>query len=255
MMTGVTAALPERATRRVWLWAGHAAYLGASFHLDAHSTPVHCFALGIDAPFRVITPAGGARVRRSVLVPARTVHRIDAGDGRMLFFYLDPRSVHADYLGAAMLDRSEPIASTHRAEDELLAELSGRADPEETRRILLGGDTPGPVDHRIRDAMNTILDDPAADFGATQLAAAAGLSTSRFLHLFAAHAGTSFRRYRQWARMLSVASAIAEGSDLTTAATAAGFASPSHFSDTFRAMFGLTATTLLSQGTVIVVRR
>lgn len=55
--------------------------------------------------------------------------------------------------------------------------------------------------------------------------------------------------------MLSVASAVAAGSDLTTAATAAGFASPSHFSDTFRAMFGLTATTLLSQGTVIVVRR
>ncbi|WP_280330754.1 AraC family transcriptional regulator [Nocardia wallacei] len=251
----MTAALPERATRMVWLWAGHAAYLGPSFHLDAHSTPVHCFAFGVDAPFRVTTPSAGVRTRRSVLVPARTVHRIDASDGRMLFFYLDPRSVHADRLRAAMLDRSEPIASAHRAEDKLFAALSGRADPEEIRRILLEGEAPGVADHRIRQAMNTILEDPAADLGAPQLAAAAGLSTSRFLHLFAACAGTSFRRYRQWARMLSVASAVAAGSDLTTAATAAGFASPSHFSDTFRAMFGLTATTLLSQGTVIVVRR
>ncbi|WP_068013972.1 helix-turn-helix domain-containing protein [Nocardia mexicana] len=251
----MSATLPARTARTVWLWAGHAAYLGPSFHLDTHSTPVHCFALGVDGPFTVATPEGGARRRRSVLVPARTTHRIDAGDGRMLFFYVDPRSAHADRLRAAMSDASEPIATTHRAEAELLAELHRGADPDELHRILLGGGDSSIVDERIRRAMNAIVDNPGADLAAADLAAAAGLSTSRFLHLFAAGAGTSFRRYRLWARMLSVAAAIAAGSDLTRAATDAGFASPSHFSDTFRAMFGLTATTLLSQGTTIVVRR
>ncbi|WP_280383795.1 helix-turn-helix transcriptional regulator [Nocardia wallacei] len=252
-MTTMSAAPTDRATRTVWLWAGHAAYLGPSFHLDTHSTPVHCFALGVDGPFTVTTPDGGARRRRSVLVPARTTHRIEAGDGRMLFFYVDPRSVHADRLRSAMTDTSEAIAAHHRAEDDLLAELHRHADLDELHRLLLGGGA-AEIDPRIRRAMTAIIEDPSGDLGADELAAAAGLSTSRFLHLFAAGAGTSLRRYRLWARMLSVAASIAAGHDLTRAATDAGFASPSHFSDTFRTLFGLTATTLLSQGTTIVTR-
>jgi methylphosphotriester-DNA--protein-cysteine methyltransferase len=53
--------------------------------------------------------------------------------------------------------------------------------------------------------------------------------------------------------MLHVATAVSKGADLTRAAVDAGFASPSHFSDAFRRMFGLTATTLLGGGVEIVV--
>ena len=52
---------------------------------------------------------------------------------------------------------------------------------------------------------------------------------------------------------LSVAGAVAEGVDLTRAAADAGFASASHFSDTFRTLFGLTATSVLTQGVRIVL--
>jgi methylphosphotriester-DNA--protein-cysteine methyltransferase len=51
-----------------------------------------------------------------------------------------------------------------------------------------------------------------------------------------------------WARMLYVVQQISNGHDLTGAAIAAGFASPSHFSDTFNRMFGLTASKLLDTG-------
>ncbi len=54
--------------------------------------------------------------------------------------------------------------------------------------------------------------------------------------------------------MCHAAGALSDGADLTTAASEAGFASPSHFSDTFRTMFGLSATALLSRQTRIVVR-
>ncbi|WP_220472448.1 AraC family transcriptional regulator [Tomitella gaofuii] len=247
----MTASAPVGATRVVWLWAGHAAYLGPSFQLGAHSTPVHCFALGVDGPFSVTTAADGARTCRSALIPARTTHRIDSGDGRMLFFYTDPRSVHADRLRSAMRDRAGTITSTHRAEGRLLAALRGDVDPGHLCRTLLGGDQRDTVDHRVRQAMDRILDDLAADLSAARLAADAGLSTSRFLHVFSAGAGTSLRRYRLWSRLLAVA-AIEEGGRMTDAAADAGFASPSHFSDTFRAMFGLTATDLLARGTTII---
>jgi AraC-like DNA-binding protein len=227
----------------VWLWPGHAAYLGPSLRLDHHSGSVHCLALGIDHEFTVHT-ATGSRRARSAFIPARTRHRI-AGDGRMLFFYLDPTSA-TDGLLAAMTDRTQAIAYDHRDERALAGQ-----DPEHLRRTLVGS----PVgDQRIRLAMRTLLADPASVRGAADLAREVGLSTSRFLHLFSANAGTSFRRYRLWARMLRVAVAVDKGMDLTTASTEAGFSSSNHFSDAFHAMFGLTASALLAGGTRIVVR-
>ncbi|AJW42362.1 Transcriptional regulator, AraC [Rhodococcus sp. B7740] len=94
---------------------------------------------------------------------------------------------------------------------------------------------------------------PGAVGSAADLAAAVNLSTSRFLHLFAAETGTSFRRYRLWARMLHVGAAVAAGDDLTRASIEAGFASPSHFSTAFNAMFGLSAVALLGGGAQVIV--
>ena len=96
---------------------------------------------------------------------------------------------------------------------------------------------------------------PGVPVTAAEFARDTHLSTPYFLRLFATETGTSFRRYRLWARMLHVATAVSKGSDLTRAAVDAGFASPSHFSDAFHRMFGLTATTLMSGGVKIVVDR
>lgn len=90
----------------------------------------------------------------------------------------------------------------------------------------------------------------AVDRGASLL----HLSKSRFLRQFTAHTGTSLRRHRLWARLLWVGRAVAKGaSRLTTATMNGGFASPSHFSDTFRELYGLTATALLDAGIGFVV--
>jgi AraC-like DNA-binding protein len=77
------------------------------------------------------------------------------------------------------------------------------------------------------------------------MAAMVDLSTSRFLHLFRDQTGTSYRRYRLWLRMMRAADLLRQGHNLTRAATEAGFSSPSHFSDTFHAMFGLRPRQLL----------
>ncbi|SFR28335.1 AraC-type DNA-binding protein [Lentzea waywayandensis] len=195
------AALPEtccpaeRAT--IWIWPGQAAYLGPSLELDPHSGSVHCFALGVDAPF-LLRIGDDEREVRSVLIPARTRHQV-VSDGRMLFLYLEPDL----------------------------------------------------ADDRIRAALDLLQAHPC--LSAPQVAAELSLSASRFLHLFSAHTGTSFRRYRLWVRMLKVAAATAGGADLTRASAEAGFASPSHFSDSFHDMFGLTASTLLRRNARIVL--
>lgn len=55
--------------------------------------------------------------------------------------------------------------------------------------------------------------------------------------------------------MLRAAELIAGRHDLTTAATEAGFASPSHFSETFHRMFGLPPSRLLATGPTISFAR
>ncbi len=65
--------------------------------------------------------------------------------------------------------------------------------------------------------------------GPSRLATLTGLSTSRFLHLFRQHTGTSLRRHRTWLRMMSVVRGIRGGADLSTAAMDAGFAGCDRF--------------------------
>lgn len=145
------------------------------------------------------------------------------------------------------------IGLTHDAEAEILR-LAGADEPDPRAMLAcVSGPESECVDERIVEAMERLRAKPGAMIAAPDLAAAVDLSTSRFLHLFSAETGTSFRRYRLWARMLHVGAAVADGSDLTTASIEAGFASPSHFSDSFRAMFGMSAAALLAGGTRIEI--
>ncbi|MEV4729553.1 helix-turn-helix domain-containing protein [Saccharopolyspora sp. NPDC049426] len=232
---------------KLWLWPGQATYLGAPLLWDQHSTPVHCLAVGVDDAF-VVHSSDGSWRRRSALIPARTRHRIEAGSGRVLFHYLDSASTRTDDVHSLMTEALGAITATHRDEAAVLDHLH---DPGEARRLLLGDASGEFVDPRIRAAMNSLLAEPERERDASTVAAEAGLSTSRFLHLFSEQAGTSFRRFRVWARLLRVGAAVEAGANLTTAATDAGFASASHFSDTFRRMFGLSATALLASGAEI----
>jgi AraC-like DNA-binding protein len=107
------------------------------------------------------------------------------------------------------------------------------------------------IDPRIVLAAAWIRAEPATTLSSRELAAEAGLSESRFLHLFRDEVGTSLRRYRLWVRLLAAGTAISAGKNLTTAAVDSGFASPSHLADRFKATFGLSATQLLGTGAIL----
>lgn len=87
------------------------------------------------------------------------------------------------------------------------------------------------------------------DFGRMRDAAElACLSPSRFRARFHAQLGLPFRRYRMWRRMALVMRSISHGNNLTTAAFEAGFSSSAHLSSSFKRMFGLSASELISLG-------
>lgn len=245
MTPATVAALPETGCPALWLWPGQAVYAGPSLDLGQHSGSVACLAVGVDDVFTV----DGLAVRTALIAP-RFRHHLVAHGERMVFCYLDVASTREQACRSRMAHGTGPVRHGH-VEEAGLVSAGARLDTGTVPHWLdlAGPVSPASVDGRIAAAIRHLAGHPTVS--AAELAAGAGLSVSRFLHLFREHTGTSFRRYRLWARMYRVGRTIACRGDLTAAAADAGFASPSHFSDAFHMMFGLRPSALLATGITI----
>ncbi len=97
-----------------------------------------------------------------------------------------------------------------------------------------------PRDPRVRRTAALLRADPASPHTVASLAALVALSPSRFAHLFAAQTGRAPMEALRRAR-LDHAAHLLEATDLDVGrvARASGFASPFHFSRTFRDRFGV----------------
>ncbi|WP_369690801.1 helix-turn-helix transcriptional regulator [Nocardia crassostreae] len=174
----------------------------------------------------------------------------------MVFCYLDPASDRALSCRERMGCWHGVVGVGHAAEGELAALGGGFGDgarelADERAAELLALVAPTRahiIDERIAEAVRAVREDPAKAVPARELAVRAGLSESRFLHLFRQEVGTSLRRYRLWVRLMHAAKLSAAGHNLTTVAVEAGFASPSHLADRFRTTFGLSASRLIASG-------
>jgi AraC-like DNA-binding protein len=245
-------ALPETCCPTLWLGPGQAVYAGPSLDLGPHSGSVSCLAVGVDDSFTIRAASGGCTARTALIAP-RFRHQLISHGGQMLFCYLDATSARERACRLRMSGGDHPLRYDHLEESVLIRLGTRLDDPAAAQRWLnlVGPAESGAVDGRIDTAARHLRERTNPTVAAAELAAGAGLSTSRFLHLFKEHTGTSFRRYRLWARMLRAGSLLADRRDLTAAAADAGFASPSHFSDSFHAMFGLRPSRLLATGVVI----
>lgn len=229
-----------------WLGSGQAGYIGPDLGVDLHASSVGVLTVGLDAPIVVETPEHGLIRTRSVYAPARAQHRVIAPEGRILLLFTDS-SASVDQgtsLAAAMQDQLGPYGLNHRLERELIAACRHTPDPADLYCLA----TPtgaAPTDRRIRRIVDEIRAEPAHILRADRSAQNLGLSTPHFLRLFAHHTGTTFRRYQQWNRLLQAARGLAVGHPLTRCAADAGFASPSHLSDTIHETLGTTASAML----------
>lgn len=230
-----------------WARPGHVGYIGPDLGVDPHSPSVAMLSVGLDAPLVLHTAQGPIRTGSS-FAPARTTQRIVATQGWILALFVDPMGAPATAIADEMSSAAGPFGLAHRRERELV-ELCRCpiVDPDHIYARAITG--PAPVtDPRIGQVAATIRSDPARSFRADHIAANLGLSTTYFLRLFAQQCGTTFRGYQRWNRMIHTVRGAAAGHDLTRSALDAGFATPSHFSETFRDMIGLSATRMLRAG-------
>jgi AraC-like DNA-binding protein len=249
----MSAHLNERAAkqrpRREALWHvdnGWAVFAGPLDHNAPHAHSTAVYLAGLYGSFRLRISGGGWQTCRSAVVRAGVPYEFDVGGDPLGVIYLEPDMAGADAL-ASLVSGGEAIDGV----------LIGGSDPSPLREyfeqrpgaIDMRGDMQEVVafgrrrarrsmDARIARAVAELQDGADEELSAATAAATAGLSPSRFQHLFTQEVGVPFRRYRGWHRLRAAIRVAAQGASLTAAAHAAGFADQAHFSRAFRAAFG-----------------
>ncbi|MEV0298312.1 AraC family transcriptional regulator [Nocardia sp. NPDC050710] len=250
-MTGVALSQTCAGAPVLWMRPWHAGYIGPDLGVGMHATSIACLGLSLDEPFAVDTAEDETIVARSIFVPARVPHRI-VSEGRIALLFTEPGSAAIAGIAGGSGGRARPAVVDPSAEAVLIT--AARAGVAGLERLMSVSQPSYPIDPRIGAIVRDIRADPTMHIRAELAANAAGMSEFHFLRMFAAHTGTTFRRYRQWARLRMVFASLDAGHDLTRCAADAGFASPSHLSETFRRTFGLSLTALLSASVTLDIR-
>jgi len=196
---------------------------------------------------------GGERHRATGVLTAPDVrHAIDARDSEVTLVFLDPESDAGERLGAILHGRARLLTAMER--DSILhgqtaeaAMLQGGTAWTDCIVRALGGE-PAPrrrVHPRVRKLLRHLSTLPAsADTSLEALAAAAGLSSGRLMHVFTESVGIPLRPYLAWLRLQRAAAAVVSGVPLSQAAGMAGFVDAAHMTRSFRRMFGTTPSSL-----------
>jgi len=243
-------------------WGARALYVGPGFGLSPHRNAVAVLAMGLDGPLEVAEDArdpGTVLHRcRTALIEPNQLHFLRIPGAACAFLYVDALSRDLASLRSRCRRPGPTVSMDLDGEDDLVVLLAGMRRSDEGWRsaspslsAALGFERPT-VDWRIASAVDGLLSSPALEADSATLAARAGLSVSRFQHLFKATTGITVRRFRLWARMRRALAMAVAGATITHAALEAGFSSPAHFSAAFREMFGMAPTQLLA-GTPIFV--
>ncbi|MCA9647070.1 MAG: helix-turn-helix domain-containing protein [Polyangiaceae bacterium] len=223
---------------------------GASTRRHAH----HALHLVLALEGELSLGVGVQRHRGAGVLTAPNVeHEIDAGGVQRLLVFLDPESDAGRELLATVEGSHRMISPRQR--DALIrgvdpvALMSGGGVAWAARAAeILGAAPASPLKlHRgVRKVLKHLKDQgTAADTSLESLAAVAGISSGRFMHVFTESVGIPLRPYLAWLKLQRAVSAIVGGRTLSQAALAAGFSDSAHMSRAFSRMLGIRPRELL----------
>jgi AraC-like DNA-binding protein len=199
------------------------------------------------SPLRVCAQGQAFETAGMAVIPPYVPHRVATRDRMIGVLMIEPESVDAARLPPALaggLARpvGEPLAQRVR---ESFLRL-GRGD---YGRDLTGVDVDllffgrmferRVLDPRVAAIVDRINRCPHGQLSAEEGAQLAGLSFSRFLHLFRAEVGATFRGFRAWKRARSFLRYANGTPSLTDVALEIGYPDSTHFSHSIRQVYGL----------------
>jgi AraC-like DNA-binding protein len=111
------------------------------------------------------------------------------------------------------------------------------------------------LDIRVKRAIAQIVTFSGEPVTAASCAVAAGLSQSRFLHLFKQETGLSFRSFRAWKRARHLLHYANQDLNLAHLAQDIGYPDSSHFSHSIRRFYGLKPRAIFSGSRDLAIYR
>ena len=184
-------------------------------------------------------------------------HTIASDHRAVLSLVIEPESVppgvFEDLVRRLSGPESEAFANRIRAAHVALRERQGHADDgddicnAEFDRLCLGEALPRrAIDPRVARAIVQIGRFRGEPVTAASCAAEAGLSPSRFLHLFKEETGISFRSFRAWKRARHLLHFANQDINLAHLAQDIGYPDSTHFSHSIRRFYGLKPRAIFS---------
>ena len=250
----------DRRNRVMWLNNDRVFYAGLLGQVSQRSLGGWGVYVAVGAPLRVAlcdtASAPGAAgpwvsTALAVLTP-NTPHQVSCDDRLICSLLIEPETVDEAVLPAWMLQCDgvlpvDGVAAAAMVQRVRAAQARLRSqgaaitlDTASFDELFFGQRlVPRRVDARIARVLDQIRDDPAQAYTAQQGATAAGLSFSRFLHLFKAEAGMPFRSLRSWKRARSLLHHVTRAAHLVHVALDTGYPDSTHFSHSIRQVYGL----------------
>ncbi len=254
--------LYERVTARgeldaLWhLDEGRTFFAGPLEYNASHQHGAPVYLAGLYDSFGLRVEGGDWLSVRTAVIPAGVRHELRLGGNPLAVFYIEPDIAGVDALTPLVRDTREDHGALVGRTGEVLPLRSLYEDGTATHWAGAAlTDLLGFARRRARREIDPRVARIVADMAArydeltpvARLAGSAGLSASRFQHLFTREVGVPLRRYRAWHRMRAAIREIVKGSSFTRAAHAAGFADQAHFAHDFRRTFGAPASISLSR--------
>jgi AraC-like DNA-binding protein len=193
-----------------------------------------------------ITEGKSELVGELAVVPPYVPHSVESEHPCIICLVIEPETVEP----AAMEDLSARIAGADapdiaqriRTAYEILRLQQGRRGftTGEFDQLCVGEALPDrKLDRRIKRSTAKLDNFSGSKITAADCAASAGLSPSRFLHLFKEQTGVSFRAFRAWKRARHLLHFANQNINLAHLAQDIGYPDSTHFSHSIRRFYGL----------------
>jgi len=187
----------------------------------------------------------------AALVRPDAKHEVDARDAAVLMAFVESESE----LGAALGERlrenitrinARTVARWRTALGDVTTLSASQVEGWVRGELLRETKIPElhPRVKRVLRFVRKQLRDPES-LSLQHLAKIAGLSTSRFVHVFTESVGVSLRPYILWLRLQRASGELMRGVSVTEAAHSAGFSDAAHMTRTFRRMLGTSPSELV----------
>jgi AraC-like DNA-binding protein len=187
----------------------------------------------------------------AALVRPDAKHEVEVRDTTALIAFVEPESD----LGAALLERvGKDITRIPPGDVARWRAMLGELEAVDTSHVetwvrgeLLRGRKAPRMHPRIKRALGHVRAQLGAEdaLSLPRLAEVAGLSPSRFMHVFTESVGVPLRPYLLWLRLQRACGELVRGAGLTDAAHRTGFSDGAHMTRTFRRMLGTTPSEIV----------